>query len=252
MEENEFDILQKFNCSLVSSSFVAHSKSYIDWINYVFHAENLQRYLDNVAKRDVFIRKCLKEHLGTYREDNIRDFTDLYSSNSQKINLHYLKLILTLNMKLKWFWVTLWLLLVIQLDQRSDGWFCIYCTGLIYKNWFSMKLKPILGKINTQVFKTNLVFIHLMLSLVSNWGTQHFPPHWFHIKPLRMKILIHIMFLKIQLLSLMHRKFIVMKGIGKNPSNLISLDGSMKIVNIKQIKVIYLSQKVLDLVLDNL
>ena len=77
MEENEFGILQKFNCSLVSSSLVAHSKGYIDWINYVFHTKNFQRYLDNVAKRDVFIRKRLKEDLGTYREDNIRDFTDL-------------------------------------------------------------------------------------------------------------------------------------------------------------------------------
>lgn len=77
MKENEFGILQKFNCSLVSSSFVAHSKGYIDWINYVFHTKNFQRYLDNVAKRDVFIRKRLKEDLGTYREDNIRDFTDL-------------------------------------------------------------------------------------------------------------------------------------------------------------------------------
>lgn len=88
IEKSEFDILQKFNCSLVSSSFVAHSKSYIDWINYVFNTENFQRYLDNVAKRDTFIRKRLKEHLGTYREDNIRDFTDLLiqlSENKSKL-----------------------------------------------------------------------------------------------------------------------------------------------------------------------
>ena len=76
-DKEEFQKLLEFNHTLGNLSFDNDPINHVSWIKYIYHTKGFKRYLENVNARDEFVANQLKKHLQTFRDEKIRDFTDM-------------------------------------------------------------------------------------------------------------------------------------------------------------------------------
>lgn len=96
-DEEEFQKLQDFNYTLLNTSFNNDLINHVSWIKYIYHTKVFKKYLEGVNVRNDFVGNHLTKHLQTFRQDRMRDYTDMLIKKKEL----YLKLTIELEMKLK-------------------------------------------------------------------------------------------------------------------------------------------------------